>query len=264
MSRKATITQHELKEFKELPFTKTPVPTSSDPRLTDFVTVRAPSDTRFLPSVRGARRAKGSKSKRKKGPKKIGAAPSLPPMLEVSPTYYCVLRWQNISSGTSAITVSQIAAALGSVRIAANSIAPIVSAFRIKRLVLWPPYSAPGGATEQHVITWNTTNSGFDRDTLKVQTLPGGITTSTALVSSPPGGSLSTFWQDSGQSGTMFSVIAQQGAVLDMHVDFNLSTGTAQFAAVSTTASGSPGVLYYPGLDSTTNKWATVGRPTIV
>jgi len=262
MSRKATITPHELKEIKELPFTKTPVPTVSDPRLHDFITV---------PSVRGpgltgmrTRRAKGSKSKRKNGKTKtMTAVPKLPPQLEVSPVYYCVLRWQCVSSSTTAVTLSRIAAALGSVRIAANSVAPVVSAFRVKKLVLWPPYNAPGAATDQHVITWNTTNSGFDRDTLRVQTIPGGITTTTPLVSVPPSGSLSTFWQDSGQSGTMFSVIAQQGAVLDMHVDFNLSTGTAQFASVSTTASGSPGVLYYLGLDGTTAAWLTIGRPSL-
>lgn len=214
----------------------------------------------LLSKRRGVRMSKGS---RRGGKGKKTAPPSLPPSLEVSPTYFAVFRFQaNAVVAAYSVTASNVAASLGAVNQAANTLRPICSAFKIKRIIIWPP-SGSASATGQNTVTWAVTNSGFERDSVKVEVMPGGVTTTRPLVSVPPVNSLSGFWTDAGQTGTVFQLFLQAGAVLDMHCDFNLSTGLAQFATVTTTAAGTLGSLYYTGLDSTTGKIGTLGRVTI-
>jgi len=190
-------------------------------------------------------------------------APSLPPSLNVCPVYFGVFRFQANQAVTGAsLTGALMSGVIGGVRIAANTISPIASAFKIKKVVIWPP---TGVSTPKPAVwSWNTSNSAFDKDTMIVETMPLGVSLTRPLVSTPPDQTLASFWYDSGQTGNIAVYSADVGSVLDMHVDFTLSTNIPQFANITTTAAGSAGVLYYLPLDGTGTKWTTIGRPTIV
>jgi len=193
---------------------------------------------------------------------KRARVPTLPPSLEVSPTYYARLRFMtNASVAGYAVTTSNIAGALGVVTTAANTTHPICSAFKVKRVIIWTPTTSGFAQCEW---AWDVSGAGRDKDSMKITSIPTGITLARPIVTTPPSNSIASFWANSIVSGTFALTTLQSGAVLDMEIDFCLSTALGQFAAITTTAAGTVGVLSYLPLDGTTGKILPAGRPFIV
>lgn len=230
--------------------------------------MRAPSKILALPAAPSARsmgpRRRTLRKKRgtKKGPMAVsGRTPSLPPALEVSPTYFARLRFQCSTGATFTLTEANFAGAIGVVTTAANTTHPISSAWKIKRVTIWPSTQS---TTVQNQWAWDLASTGHDKDSLRVTTVPFGITSALPLTTTPPSKSLAAFWTNSNVSGTFAICTIQTGSVVDLEIDFTLSTGLPQFAAISTTAAGTVGNLYYLSLDGTGGKLNVVGRPTII
>lgn len=202
-----------------------------------------PSDTKapFL----GARAASGSLSKWAPGNR------SLPPILDCNPVYRAVFRFKAVSATTSAITAATLSFAFGAVASNATDLYPIASAFRIRKVRVYPAASATG-ALVQSFLTWDPQISAFTKDDVRDGSVPAGVTVTGERVYTPPKGTLGAFWINSGVVTTLqiFSIANPTGSIVDLEVDWQLSNVVAQFPRLTFGAGMVAGTLYYGGLDS--------------
>jgi len=198
---------------------------------------------------RGRRRQRGP-SKRKRV-----QIPMLPPSLDVAPIVTGKLRFASSSSGTLlGITPNSILLALGTIGIGGNVVAAWATSVKIHSITAWP--NAAGSVN----IEWASSVGGIDKDTVKINNLPTGITSTTSLFTRPPRDTLDGMWLSS--SGTsVFFVTCSSGCVFDLHYSAVLSASIGALTVTCTSASA--GQVYYLALDGRgSNKLPPVGLQT--
>jgi len=224
-----------------------------------FVLVSPKKDDRK--QTQGPNPLRGS-GKKTRGPRLSGA---LPPELECTPVNRCTLRFNVTQNSTArAVSVAAIAGSLGAVATVTNStVSPICSAFRIRKVVLYSSENASAAAVNQASLQWASSFSSLERDEVKEASIPDGMTVPKRLVLVPPKQGLASFWVNSAASGSVnvLSVTANQGSIIDLHIDFILSNAIAQFPTISV-STAVLGQLYYLPLDGASGHiLQALGRP---
>jgi hypothetical protein len=197
----------------------------------------------------------GTRGKAGKG----GRVMDLPPTLDVTPKLSHVFRFYATSSGNVSCPANRVLASMGFITTVANTTCqPWTSSFRVKKVVIW---DAPNSSVAPVCfIYWNLATGTQIRDEEKNQILPEGVTVSKSIVSRPPKGSLAAMWQTT-SSLNLFTVSANTGSVLDLHVDFTLSNQFVS-SAQSIGATSPVGSINYGWLDATSGGvWVPVGLP---
>jgi len=171
------------------------------------------------------RRAPPRRRKAGKRSKAAGNVPRLPPPFDAVFIVPVHTRYLATSGLTGAAVTRQIlAGALGGLCTTANSLhTSWASAFRITKLVCWPP---AGGDCN---IEWNAANStaeqALEREKMVVNTLPTGVTSTGGMVTRPPPKSYLALWQFLAVDKTdqLFNIICSSGTVIDLHGVMTLS-----------------------------------------
>jgi len=195
------------------------------------------------------------------GKSKNGRLPSLPPALNTVPTVSHVFRFTNSATVTSTISIGNIIGILGVQGTVVNTTAAsIASTFRVKKICVWPGLPFTAGSETNAEVIW-AGSAGTVKDLSIDRSIPGGVTVDRPFETSPPQGSLASFWQDgSTASSTLFSITAFQGSVVDVHVTYTIRNNQA--GQSFTVATAALGALYYLYLDgSVQHKWTPVGVP---
>jgi len=200
------------------------------------------------------------KSKSGKLEKKREGKFSLPPLLDVTPTYKVTHRYFS-AAGTSAQAISptNILTSCGVIGTVVNStVAAFHSSFRLHRITIWGGLQASGA--ESVSVSWSSALSSSVRDTEKVVAYPEGGGIPGAMTFIPPKGCLAEFWQGA-STNAMLRVSLSPGSIMDVVLSVTLGNQlTPPSATVITAAVGS---LYYLPLDGPSSHLITpLGLPT--
>jgi hypothetical protein len=185
---------------------------------------------------------------------------SLPPMIDVTPTYKRVQRYFSAAgTSTQAITPTNVLTSLGCIGTVVNStVAAFHSSFRLHRIVIWGGLQASGA--ESVSVSWSSALSSSVRDTEKVIAYPEGGGIPGAMTFTPPKGSIAEFWQGA-NTNAFVRISLSPGSIMDVHLSVTLgNTLTPPSATVATAAVGT---LYYLPLDGPSTHLITpLGLPT--
>jgi len=190
-------------------------------------------------------------------------APSLPPVLNTSPTIGHTFRFTNTANSTAlAISGALLQGALGVMGTATNStVRPWATSVRIHKITIWPsagsnPPIAPG-------VEWGAVSSTV-KDEGKYTGLPYGITEERAMISRPPKKSVCSDWLSLQATGitTLFYITAPAGSIMDISLSYTLANVFVTSNAI-TTATAVIGTVYYLALDgNSSHNWGPIGLPT--
>jgi hypothetical protein len=184
---------------------------------------------------------------KKQAPMKMSA--SLPPVMNASQIVKARYRFTSLSNALVSVSIADVLGACGGTCTVANStFKPWASSFRIKEIRLYPGVN-PSVGVSYNSVAWNSGISGVAQDQERINDLPSGITVSQALSFKPPVRSLAADWISCIATTTtnLFAIQAQNGTIVDFHVDYTLSN---QFQAGAITIStGTLGSIYYLPLD---------------
>jgi hypothetical protein len=128
---------------------------------------------------------------------------------------------------------------------------------KVNRISIWAPPASQGASATVSVNWYGYANSPNREvsDTTISTSKPAHV------VSTPPTGSLASFWQTVG-TNTIFSIVAPTGAIIDITLSLILSDDENTLPA-TTTAGGTLGVNYYLSLDpNVTHRFTPVSLTT--
>jgi len=182
---------------------------------------------------------------------------SLPPRVDLCKPIRRVLRFQNTAGSAVNVTGTNLAGACGGTCTVVNSVlTPWASSLRIRQVIVWP---AAAGFSALH---WAAEATGLVPDTLIDRSIPTGIVSTGAVSFQPPKGSLAGMWRNSVDfANTLFVLQSTVGSIVDVHVDYTLSTSFAGPAI--TIASGVVPQVYYLALDGpVSNKYVPIALTT--
>lgn len=195
-----------------------------------------------------------------KGSVNVGKV-SLPPTLNTTPVFSQIIRFRVATILTSqSITAAGIAASLGGIALTTTTFSPWTSAFRIKKIRVWPPVVS-GADKIEVVFTSQSTN--FEKDSAKDGIIPDGVSTTTCRTFKPPKRSLLEFWLNSGLGTLQILALSMPaGTIIDLHADCTMSNTIAQFAT-QTVAGATAGNTYWRPLDGAGGVVTVVSRPSL-
>lgn len=206
-------------------------------------------------SMRGMGEFSGMRASPKKG------TVSLPPQLMTSPSVGHTYRFTNTSAAVLPISVGNILGACGVIGTVTNStVATWASCFQLNKVTVWPASSST--AAEVPELLWAAGESSQIADQALINSIPEGITNSSALVFKPPKKSLSEFWITSADSAAvMFRISCPIGSVIDVSLKYRLSNAIANLGV--TVATAVLGTVYYLPLDGpASNAYVPLGVPS--
>jgi hypothetical protein len=188
-----------------------------------------------------------------------------PPVLQGTPTLSHTFRFVATATAVNAVTYAGIAAIGPCVcDVANNTLIPIASSVKIRKVEVWTPAAAAGEASANVVWLANAANQ-FVPDGEKLRTTLGSATPG-YLISRPPRKTFVADWfNPSGAPNTEFlSISCPASSIVDVTLSFRLSNELATTGrAVSTAALGS---IYYMALDNAvgagTHNLVPYGLPT--
>jgi len=202
-------------------------------------------------AVRGLRVKRGVSQKLGR---RRGGARGLPPEINLTPVLSHRYRFNCTTTVSATVQAIQMCGALGGICTVANSIVSSwTSSFRIKRITIWPAPAASVSAAAGAYVDWFFSDTSLFPDMSKSVTLPAGVTSTEALVFTPPAKSTAGFWVNSTatSSFTLFNLSVTAGDVIDIDVDQTLgvvnSTSSSLYQLTVTT--GTLGNVYYLSLD---------------
>jgi hypothetical protein len=205
----------------------------------------------------------------KKGKALVTGGPSgysLPPAFQASVVcrhkfYYYV----NASATAEPVTVTNFFTACGAVVTTANTgVTAIATAFKIGRIRIWSAILSGAADATQANVEWATALTTFDPDMEKDRLFPSGTSMTGATVFKPPPKSLGQFWINTAGagSGTICSISAVKGSIIELSISFILRNNFAQLSPVTvTTSSATLGTLGYLPLDGPGGKFSPAGVP---
>jgi hypothetical protein len=157
---------------------------------------------------------------------KLKGVSSLPPTLDNTIKCMHVFRYFVATASVPvSVSVNDMLGALGGVCTVTNSaFKPWASSFRLKAVVAFP--SGSSSSTDNFAqLSWNSGLLPQQRDQLKTQDIPQGISVTKPVVFKPPKLTLAGDWVACTASVTanLFTIFADAGSIIDLHVDFTLS-----------------------------------------
>lgn len=189
----------------------------------------------------------------RRGPPRGRTPTEMPPQINVVPRSRHTFRFVATSTFTGNINSNDLLAVPGGVTIITNNtIRGIASSMRIHRISIFP---ASGSYAN---IAW------FDgvhaQDIELNQDQPLGTTLPTVVSSSPPSGTLTADWFNSGLNAIIVGLLVPIGSVVDVDLEW---TTTNSYVGVNVNiVTGPQGTFYYGYLDGTTShKLQPVGLP---
>jgi hypothetical protein len=225
-----------------------------------FVLLKSPSTEvkQQVPVPKASEHLIGLKAGSKKRVKARRGGSSLPPSINVVPTFRHVYRYiaQDASATVKTVTIAKLVQSFGSVAIATTQLGSVITSFKLRRITIYPS-SATGGSIPY--VEWSEASSAFTKDERKNVSVPSGITVERPLRVSPPKGTLASFWLSSlSPTAEVFNIAATVGSIVDVDVMCTLAVAGTQYQ--ETGYSGlTVGQMYYPSLDGrATNDFAPV------
>jgi len=188
------------------------------------------------------------------GKKTKGLIPSLPPPLQLVPTYRKTYRFTSTASGTSTITVGELVGALGGICTVANAtLSCWTSSIRIHTIKFWPACEN-AGANQGYIEWFNNYGSYAYKDDVINYTTPESTSLTGCYTFKPPRGTLCGDWLNCviGTSTQLFNITApEKGCVVDIDVESTLgiSSSTSTVLTQVSITSGTLGNIYYLALD---------------
>jgi len=171
----------------------------------------------------------------------------------------------NASTSNQGITRIAFGSALGTIA-ASTTVAQLwASSFRITRLTMWQA-TVSGAMAQQNGMYWDlggTAEQALQKESVKVSTIPAGITNDVPIVLAPKRGTYVAMWQTIASNNTdvLVYITAAQGSVIDVEGVYTLMAASAD--AISVTSSGlTAGQPYYFPLDGPGGKLVVQGLPT--
>jgi len=193
--------------------------------------------------------------------------PDLPPTIEVAMALPFRIRYVLVSTvafaNAAAVTRGGMAAGLGGIATASNSVAAWASSFQLRRITAW--CSAGGDFSISSQSSAASAEQALQKDSEKISVLPTGVTV-------PSGGRMFTFpsttflgmWQLSAVNSTdvLFEYWGTAGTVLDVEGVFTL-VGPTVAPYVASVGSSTAANCYYLSPDgNTAHNWQPQGLPT--
>jgi len=185
-----------------------------------------------------------------------------PPQLKSNIMLTHRYRFLSTSSTTTTITPNSILCAAGTICTVVNSnVISMFTSFKIRRVEVWSPPASQGAAVTCS-LNWSGAVSQFSPD-LEVSDTSLSVTRPAYISTSPPQGSIASFWQSLSSNG-IFELTAPSGSVIDVVLDLILydddnPAGQANVAVTTATL----GLTYYMSLDpNTTHRYVPVSLTT--
>lgn len=181
-----------------------------------------------------------------------------PPQLSTNVMYRHVYRFVSASDTAHSVQGSDLLGVCGTVNTAANIQTLITAAVKLHSVKIWTPPSAQGLSSTCSLEYANATfaPSSEVSDSTMSTAVPAHI------ASTPPAGSVAAFWI-TGTGNTIFTIVAPMGSIVDLDMSSVLVDTNAASNAITTTAAGTLGEVYYLGLPSTSPALTPVSLNTI-
>lgn len=200
--------------------------------------------------VQSTRRVKS----RRRMPAKLSAQPpAINSNVLVAHTY----RFRSTSDTATTITQDNLLALSGVLCYVTNTACTMLSnSVRVKSISIWTPPASQGAAATCSV-NWHSENfvSSFERSDTTVSTSQPA-----KLRTKPPVGSAAYFLLSTG-TDTIFTITAPTGSIIDVHC-VHVLNDTQTIGPTYLVGAGTLGVLYYPPLDGTGDKFLPVSLGT--
>lgn len=192
--------------------------------------------------------------KRRNGPKRIS---SQPPALNTNVMIAHTYRFRSTSDTTTSITQDNLIGMCGAMcYVTDTALAPLANSVRVKSISIWSP-PASQGAVATCSVNWSTETfaSSIERSDTTISTSQPA-----KLRTKPPIGSAAWLWLSTG-TDVIFKIVAPTGSIIDVHC-VHVLNDTQTIGTTYLVASGTLGVLYYPPLDGTGDKYLPVSLGT--
>jgi len=183
-------------------------------------------------------------------PGSAGTASSLPPKLELTPTFNKTFRFKCTASSQVAVTVTDMLLACGAIAQTTSTVAGIASSVRVLRVKAWPSVSSAVG---EIFLEWQGPIAGIERDTQMNREMPSGITFTRAVSFVPPKNTFCSDWMSSAISPAIFTMASPAGTIVDVDLEFTLSNALNGVAGTSVVGGLTVGKLYFGALDGQTS-----------
>jgi len=214
-----------------------------------------------MPPKRRAKKSNRSSPYANLGPSTSSQVVSLPPQLNVTPTFRSTRIFTATAAASVACTGSEIACALGTICHNTNvAVASFCSSFRIISITAWV---APSLSFDSFASVTFPNAVGNARDEEVVSATPTGVSVSRKLVFKPPAMSLAAEWISvPGYSSSTCAVInCSAGTIIYLDIESTFANTISNIT--KGIASGVAGNVYYLALDGpTTNNLVPLGLPT--
>jgi len=179
-----------------------------------------------------------------------------PPQVKLNPEYKHKFRFNTNSSNSLvdySITPNMILGAMGAICTVTNSaVSSCFGSFRINSIEMWGPYQGSGNPASTSVDWYGYQNSPnrVVSDSTVSESRPAHILTT------PPRGSLASFWQTSG-TNTLFDITCPVQGIVDLNVSFIQCDGNDNVPTNISIANGTLQEMYYLALDGPTSNKLT-------
>jgi len=195
------------------------------------------------------------------GPSTSSQMVSLPPQLNVTPTFRSTRIFTATGAATVACTGSEIGCALGTICHNTNvAVASFCSSFRIISISAWV---APSLSFDSFASITFPNALGNARDEEVVSATPTGLSVSRKLVFKPPAMSLAADWISCTAYGSSTCIVVNCSAGTILYLDIECTFANTITNVTKGIASGVAGNVYYLALDGpTTNNLVPLGLPT--
>lgn len=167
-------------------------------------------------------------------------------------------RYVSTSGTATAITPTSLLCSAGTVCTVANFAASSFNgSVKVNQVEMWSPPASQGSNTTCSVL-WAGANNSPDREYSDTSV---SVATPAYVRCPPPPMSLASFWQTAG-TGTLFTLTAPTGTIIDVHVSLILFDDDVSQATASI-ATGVLGTIYYLSLDpNATHRYTPVSLTT--
>jgi len=222
----------------------------------DSISLAGPRKTRAL--------SRRTKKKSRVGRRGVGQVPKLPPSIKTTVEHRHVWRYVcNTVQTSNNINTAELLGIGGCMtKVANTSVSSIHSSVKLHSVTIWPAPPALGATNYPAEISWGAAESDLQKDESWDSTIPNGVTSTAALRSTPPSGSLAADWLTyDGSSPIIFTLLnIAAGSVIDIEASHIMRNNVGGVDITVTTAA--TGTIYYLYLDSTGGKFTPVGVPT--
>jgi hypothetical protein len=194
--------------------------------------------------------------------KRMGLSVSLPPKINLTPTYRHVFRYVCRSTATAVpVNGPDLLIACGCIATSTTTVYSIGSSVRVHSIRIWP---SPNSTTNTSVLVqWQGPITSVERDFEENQDVPAGVSVTGAAQYSPPKDSFCDKWLTGLAINALMLITCPIGAILD--VDLSYTSSNALANATQSSLSGlTVGTVYYGTLDGATNALTPVGLNSVV